>query len=89
MSILSPPSGFRESLLAILQASRRRSRMDATFKTTRQSLVYRRKAAEFARLAEAERDEIKMLPLVHQALSWIQLAENEEFLDMPGHLGAC
>jgi hypothetical protein len=54
--------------------------MNVSVKTTDQSLVYRRKAAEFARLAEAEMDEIKLLPLIHQALSWIQMAENEEFL---------
>lgn len=54
--------------------------MNASVKSTQQSLIYRRKASEFARLAEAEPDEIKMLPLLHQALSWIQMAENEEFL---------
>lgn len=44
------------------------------------SIKYRRRAARLGRLADAESDEAKMLPLIQQALSWIQLAENEEFL---------
>jgi hypothetical protein len=74
-----PPSGFRDLLISILRASvaLRASRM----LTTRTSLIYRRRAAAAARLAEAETDEAKMLPLIHQALSWIQLAENEEAIE--------
>ncbi len=49
--------------------------------TTRTSLIYRIRAAAAARLAEAELDEAKMLPLMHQALSWIQMAENEEAIE--------
>lgn len=44
------------------------------------SIRYRRRASHLGRLADAEDSEAKMLPLVQQALSWIQLAENEEFL---------
>jgi CheY-like chemotaxis protein len=44
------------------------------------SIRYRRRASYLGRLADAEDTEAKMLPLVQQALSWIQLAENEEFL---------
>jgi hypothetical protein len=39
-----------------------------------------RNKQHMARAAEAEQDELKMRPLVHQALSWIYLAENEELL---------
>jgi hypothetical protein len=80
LSVFIGPSGFRETLLAILRTSQTRGRMNASVLTTQQSLVYRRKAAQLARLAEAEPDEIKMAPLIHQALSWIQMAENEEYL---------
>jgi CheY-like chemotaxis protein len=44
------------------------------------AIRYRRRASYLGRLADAEDTEAKMLPLVQQALSWIQLAENEEFL---------
>jgi CheY-like chemotaxis protein len=44
------------------------------------SIRYRRRAARLGQQADAETSEEKMLPLMHQALSWIQLAENEEFL---------
>jgi CheY-like chemotaxis protein len=44
------------------------------------AIRYRRRASYLGRLADAENSEAKMLPLVQQALSWIQLAENEEFL---------
>jgi hypothetical protein len=81
------PLGFRNMLLEILRASTRRKNMNAVARFTPQSLTYRRKAAALARLAEAEQDELKMLPIVHQALSWIQLAENEELLS-PGQSGS-
>ena len=82
LSELYAPSGFRDTLVAILRTSIKikRDRMNAPLKTTEQSLIYRRRAADLARLAEAEPHEIKMLPLIHQALSWVQLAENEEAL---------
>jgi CheY-like chemotaxis protein len=44
------------------------------------AIRYRRRASYLGRLADAEDTEAKMIPLVQQALSWIQLAENEEFL---------
>ena len=50
-------------------------------KLTPQSRIYRRKAAAFSRLAEAESDPEKIFPLIQQALSWIQFAENEEVLN--------
>lgn len=46
----------------------------------RQSIEYRRKASRLGRMANAESDETKMVPLLNLALSWIQMAENEEFL---------
>jgi len=44
------------------------------------SIRYRRRASNLGRLADAEDSEAKMLSLMQQALSWIQLAENEELL---------
>lgn len=44
------------------------------------SIQYRRRAARLGQLADAEPADDKMLALMHQALSWIQLAENEELL---------
>ncbi len=47
------------------------------------SMKYRRRAAEFARAADAlylARKEEDALQSVQSALSWIQLAENEELL---------
>jgi two-component system, response regulator PdtaR len=44
------------------------------------SLRYRLRASQLGRIADAQTDEARMLSLVQQALSWIQLAENEEFL---------
>lgn len=44
------------------------------------SIRYRRIAAEFARKAEAIQEQKEALLLVDSALSWIQLAENEETL---------
>jgi hypothetical protein len=46
----------------------------------RQSMAYRLKASRLGRMANAESDEAKMLPLLNQAMSWILLAENEESL---------
>lgn len=44
------------------------------------ALRYRLRASQLSRIADAQTDEARMLSLVQQALSWIQLAENEEFL---------
>lgn len=80
MSETSPPPGYKPTLLAILRKSLPVDPMSATAKITHRSALYRRRAAELARRAEAEGDELQVLPLVHQALSWISLAENEEIL---------
>lgn len=44
------------------------------------SLQYRRRAADVGRKAIESPDDAEMLRLLHQALSWIQLAENEELM---------
>lgn len=44
------------------------------------SLQYRRRAAEAGRQAMDSADQNEMFRLLQQALSWIQLAENEEML---------
>jgi hypothetical protein len=55
-------------------------------KLTSISRHYRLKAAELARQADAEEDMSKQLRLIHHALSWIQIAENEEELAVGGEL---
>jgi hypothetical protein len=76
-----PQSGFRNKILAILRDSiARNEKMGEQFKPTERSLVYRRKASDLAAMAKAEPDELKMLPLIEQALSWVRLAENEELI---------
>jgi hypothetical protein len=47
---------------------------------TARSRFFRRKASEIGQLLADEQDQESCLKLVHQALSWIQLAENEETL---------
>lgn len=47
---------------------------------TSTSLQYRRRAAEVGQKAMETTDDAEMLRLLHQALSWIQLAENEELM---------
>ena len=47
---------------------------------TEQSKHYRRRAQQLALKADATTDETETLRLVHEALSWVQLAENEEAL---------
>ncbi len=54
--------------------------MDAQHKPTAQSWRYRKRAAEFARAADEESDIRERTALVKQALEWIALAENDEFL---------
>ena len=59
------------------------SRMDRGLTMTPISVRFRRRAAEFARAAEALHMEGKgdeAMRCVQTALSWIQLAENEELL---------
>jgi two-component system, response regulator PdtaR len=48
--------------------------------STTRSTKYRLRASQLGRQADAEPSEQKMLAFLHQALSWIQLAENEELL---------
>lgn len=47
---------------------------------TSTSREFRLKAARLARMAEIEPDASQQFHLIHQALSWIQVAENEELL---------
>lgn len=54
--------------------------MDAQHAPTTQSWLYRKRAAEFARAADLAVDIQERIELVKQALQWIQLAENEEFM---------
>lgn len=54
--------------------------MDARHTPTDQSWSYRKRAANLARAADASTDVQEQVDLVKQALQWIQLAENEEFL---------
>jgi hypothetical protein len=49
---------------------------------TPQSWLYRKQAAELARRTENSNDVVEQTELVKQALAWIQLAENEEFLSL-------
>jgi hypothetical protein len=49
---------------------------------TPQSWSYRKRAAELARRTENSDDIVEQTELVKQALAWIQLAENEEFLSL-------
>jgi hypothetical protein len=44
------------------------------------SLQYRRRAAEVGQQAMESKDDAETMRLLHQALSWIQLAENEELI---------
>ena len=43
-------------------------------------IEYRKRASRLGRCADLEPDFDKACRLLHQALSWIQLAENEEYL---------
>lgn len=54
--------------------------MDATHAPTTQSWSYRKRAADLARAADASADLEEQVNLMKQALQWIQLAENEEFM---------
>jgi hypothetical protein len=57
--------------------------MDRRTFITPLSVRYRRRGAEFARIAEAfqsEGNEEDAMRALQSALSWIQLAENEELL---------
>jgi hypothetical protein len=47
---------------------------------TRSSLEYRRKASELSQRASVEGDVRKVRILLQLAISWIQVAENEELM---------
>jgi hypothetical protein len=46
----------------------------------RKSIEYRLRAAELSRRAEVATDAVDVKSLLQDAISWIQLAENEEWL---------
>ncbi len=81
MDLIKPPSGLTDLLISVLRTSIRQKAATG-MRTTPQSRVYRRRAALTAQLAEAEQDPERMLPLVLQVQAWIQIAENEEALEM-------
>jgi two-component system, response regulator PdtaR len=54
--------------------------VDSAPASAARALVYRRRASQLGHMADVQIDEAKMLHLIEQALSWIRLAENEEFL---------
>jgi hypothetical protein len=56
------------------------ARVDMGARITNISLQYRRRAAEVGQQAMESKDDAEMMRLLHQALSWIQLAENEELI---------
>jgi hypothetical protein len=47
---------------------------------TKLSFEYRRRAADVGKSALQADEDVEVMRLLHQALSWIQLAENEETL---------
>jgi hypothetical protein len=51
-----------------------------TMPTTLQSMGYRKRASDLARLADREANLPDRLKLVKEALDWISLAENDEFI---------
>jgi len=57
-----------------------RGKMDAPHKPTMLSLRYRKRAADLARAADDAEDIQDQTELVKQALQWISLAENDEFI---------
>lgn len=81
-------SALRDIFREILNNALQRRTM-AGVKMTVQSRIYRRRASDLARLADAEIDPQKMMPLVHQALQWVNLAENEEILAGQDDLSSC
>lgn len=57
-----------------------RQSMHAPHVPTTQSWIYRKRASEVARSADASMDIEEQTNLMKRALQWIQLAENEEFM---------
>jgi hypothetical protein len=64
----------------IRQLLRKVDRMGSEIQMTAQSTVYRKRAQSLGRAADLEEDHELLMVLVREALSWIQLAENEEAL---------
>lgn len=56
--------------------------MNVQHTPTPQSWNYRKRAAELAREADRQTDIAEQIDLIKRALHWIQLAENEEFLEL-------
>ncbi len=54
---------------------------------TKLSFEYRQRAAEVGLSAMQAVEDVEMMRLLHQALSWIQLAENEETIAEADRLG--
>jgi hypothetical protein len=48
-------------------------------------IAYRQRASRLGKCADLEPDTETACRLLHEALSWIQLAENEEYLAAHGH----
>ncbi len=59
-----------------------RGKMEAQHKPTRQSWRYRKRAAELARAADDTTDIQEQTELIKQALRWVALAENDEFISI-------
>jgi hypothetical protein len=57
-----------------------RGKMAAQHTPTSQSWIYRKRAAALARDADAAFSVEEQVRLVKEALNWIQLAENEEYM---------
>lgn len=57
-----------------------RGKKTADHVPTPQSWLYRKRAAELARRSDNCDDIVEQTELIKQALVWIQLAENEEFM---------
>jgi hypothetical protein len=68
------------SKVIILELLKKVEGMSGDIRMTSQSTVYRKRAAALGRAADLQEDHEALLDLVKEALSWIQLAENEEAL---------
>jgi hypothetical protein len=60
-----------------------RRRLISKMPLTKQSMGYRKRASELARLADGEGRLPDRMKLVMEALNWISLAENEEMIAEP------
>lgn len=69
-----------QSKAIILGLLRKVEAMGEDIRMTEQSTIYRKRAQALGRAADLQDDHTALLELVKEALSWIQLAENEETL---------